>query len=72
MNWPKISIAIQYFTTVNTLKYPSFLLLSQNYHNFEYIIIDGGSTLDNVEIIKNIRTSDYLACPAWIKSFQQV
>lgn len=52
MNYPKISIVTPNFNGGVYLEQTIQSVLSQDYPNLEYIVIDGGSTDDSVAIIK--------------------
>jgi len=53
MNWPKISIITPSYNQDKFLRQTLESVLSQNYPNLQYIVIDGGSKDKSVEIIRD-------------------
>jgi glycosyltransferase involved in cell wall biosynthesis len=53
--YPKISIITPVFNAQNTIAQTINSVLSQNYSNLEYIIVDGKSTDDTLKIIEQLK-----------------
>lgn len=52
MTSPKITVITVVYNRVNTIEQTISSVVNQRYPNFEYIVIDGGSTDGTVEVIK--------------------
>ncbi|MEO1389788.1 MAG: glycosyltransferase family 2 protein [Cyanobacteria bacterium J06634_6] len=62
ISYPKISIVTPSFNQSDFLESCILSILSQNYPNLEYIVIDGGSTDGSVDIIKKYEGQLHFWC----------
>jgi len=66
MHWPKISIVTPSYNQGQFLEETIRSVITQNYPNLEYIITDGGSTDNSLEIIK--KYEEHLAY--WVRKIK--
>ena len=62
LKYPKISIITVAFNSVQTIKDTIESIISQDYNNIEYIIIDGGSTDGTIDVVKQYTNSVVYFC----------
>ena len=67
-NKPMISIITVVFNGEKYLEQTIKSIINQTYKNFEYIIIDGGSTDGTLEIIKNMKTKYHIGLAKKIRA----